>query len=330
MARHPKPPEPPREHPERPVSDLAREALAEYVAADPVSVRLLEQIRRIAAVESTVLLQGESGAGKDMAASLLHYLGRAPGEPLVKIDCASLPHALVESELFGYERGAFTGATHAKRGRLELAGGGTLLLDEVTALSPAVQAKFLRALEERSFLRLGGTRAVRVEARIVAMTSADLEAAVRQGAFREDLYYRLNVVPLRVPALRERPGDVRHLAVRFLEQLGARTGRAHLRLDPAALSLLQSCGFPGNVRELRNLLERAVVRSEHDVLTVADFPASLKEGDHEARMKSLAEMEREHIAAVLEAVRGKKSRAAEVLGISRKNLLEKRKRYGLM
>jgi DNA-binding NtrC family response regulator len=330
MARDPKPPQRPREQAVKPVSELAREALAEYVAADPVSVRLLEQIRRIAEVDSTVLIQGESGSGKDMAASLLHYLGRAPGEPMVKIDCASLPHALVESELFGYERGAFTGATQAKRGRLELAGGGTLLLDEVTALSPEVQAKFLRAIEERSFLRLGGTRAIRVEARIVAMTSANLEAAVRQGSFREDLFYRLHVVPLRLPALRERTGDIRPLAQRFLQQLGARLARTHLRLDPVALARLETHTFPGNVRELRNLLERAVVRTSGDVLTADHFPALPAEAAPQAGMRSLADMEREHIAAVLEAVRGKKTRAAEVLGISRKNLLEKRKRYGLM
>ena len=329
MARNRNPQIPERAGPPTPVNELAQAALAAFVAADPVSTRLLEQVRRVAAADSTVLIHGESGTGKDVVASLLHYLGKSPGEPMVKIDCASLPHELVESELFGYERGAFTGASQSKRGRMELAESGTLILDEVAALSPAIQAKLLRALEERSFLRLGGTKPVRVEARIVAMTSVDLQAAVKHGAFREDLYYRLNVVPLQLRPLRERPGDIRPLAQHFLKQLAVNLGRSTLKLEPAALRLLEEHEFPGNVRELRNLLERAAVQTPGDLISSDTFPDAVRNPGAATRQRSLAELERDHIAEVLDMTRGKKSKAADILGISRKNLLEKRKRYKL-
>ncbi|MBI2683149.1 MAG: sigma-54-dependent Fis family transcriptional regulator [Acidobacteriales bacterium] len=329
MAREPKPQLPPRAGPSTPVSDLVQAALASFVAEDPVSVRVLEHLHRIAATDSTVLIQGESGTGKDVVASLLHYLGRTPGEPMVKIDCASLPHELVESELFGYERGAFTGASQSKRGRMELAESGTLVLDEVAALAPAIQAKLLRALEERTFLRLGGTKPVRVNARLVAMTSADLEGLVKHGAFREDLFYRLNVVPLRLRPLRERPRDIRPLVQHFMKRLGANLGRPALKLGSAALALLEEYTFPGNVRELRNLLERAAVQAASDTIAAADLPDAVRRPGAAAERKSLMELERDHIAEVLDHTRGKKSKAAAILGISRKNLLEKRKRYKL-
>src|SRR3954468_3340133 len=182
-------------------SQLASTALSTFIAEDSVSQRLLEQVKRTAAASSTVLIQGESGAGKDHVASLLHYLGANPEQPLVKIDCASLPPSLLESELFGYERGAFTGATQAKRGRMELACKGTLVLDEVATLSLAMQAKLLRVLEDKRFMRLGGTRSIELSARIIVLSNVDLQSAVRSGTFREDLFFRLNVVPLEVPPL---------------------------------------------------------------------------------------------------------------------------------
>jgi transcriptional regulator with PAS, ATPase and Fis domain len=303
----------------------AEPILSSWIAADPRSRELLEKARRVAASSSTVLIRGESGTGKELLASVIHYLGGGRDEPLVKIDCASLPRELMESELFGYERGAFTGATQAKRGRLELAGAGTLVLDEIAALTPLMQAKLLRVIEEKRFERLGGTRPVSLAARIIALTNADLEQAVADGGFRQDLFYRLNVIPLLVPPLRERPGDIRPLIAHFLSQLAQLHRRPTPTLSPAALALLESYGYPGNVRELRNLLERALVQAEGPEISPADLPQL---GDSRPGM-TLEDVERAYIAQVLDAVRGKKSRAAEILGISRKTLLEKRKRYGL-
>ena len=306
-------------------------AVQAWVAADSKSLHLLEQARKIAAGTSTVLISGESGVGKDLLAWLLHSLGPHPQEPLVKIDCASLPHELVESELFGYEKGAFTGATQMKRGRLELAGAGTIVLDEVAALPLAVQAKLLRALEEKSFHRLGGTRAVHVAARIVALTNADLAQAVARGAFREDLYYRLNVLPLSIPPLRERPADIRPLARRLLSQLAETHHGPARSLAADALAALDRYPFPGNVRELRNLLERALVASSAPEISLDALPAHVRQAAHgrDRHKMTLQELERAYIAEILDYTRGKKSKAAAILGISRKNLLEKRKRYGL-
>ena len=305
--------------------------LANWVAADPVSLKLLYEVRRIAASASTVLVRGESGTGKDLLASLLHYLGPHSEQPLVKIDCASLPLELVESELFGYERGAFTGATQMKRGRLEMAAEGTIVLDEVAALSMPMQAKLLRVIEEKRFERLGGTRAIPVEARIVALTNVDLERAVARRSFREDLYYRLNVIPVVVPALRERPGDIAPLAERFLAQLADMHRKPRLSFGPGVLTALENYSYPGNVREMRNLLERAVVYATPPELALSDLPPHVREAAQPASGKkmSLEELERAYIAEVLDYTRGKKSQAAQILGISRKTLLEKRKRYGL-
>ena len=212
--------------------------LASYIAADPKSLALLEQIKKIAATKATVLIRGESGVGKDLLAAVLHYLSPDAAEPLLKIDCASLPHELMESELFGYERGAFTGATQMKRGRLELAGAGTLVFDEIAALSPPMQAKLLRVIEERRFDRLGGGKAVILPSalRIVAITNLDLEQAVAQRSFREDLFYRLNVVPLAVPPLRERPADVRPLAIHLLTTVAEQHSKKPPAIAPATPS----------------------------------------------------------------------------------------------
>lgn len=312
-------------------SQIAEEALAAFVAEDAASVRLLEQVKKVAAAASTVLIQGESGTGKDLAASLIHYLGLKPEQPLVKIDCASLPYELMESELFGYERGAFTGATQSKRGRLELAGEGTLVLDEVASLSLEMQAKLLRVIEERVLDRLGGTKPIKVKARVIALSSEDLDAAVARRSFREDLFYRLNVVPLRVPALRERRKDIRPLAARILAQLAESHRRAKLRLSAEAARLLEEYDWPGNVRELRNVLERAVVQGPvgATVIEAEDLPPNLQRKDGRQKKRSLEELERDYIAEVLDFTRGKKTKAAEILGISRKNLLEKRKKYNL-
>ncbi len=323
-------PAPVRGEPSGDASAAAQAVLASFVAVDPVSVALLAQIQRIATSASTALLRGESGTGKDLIASLIHYLGPHPEEPLVKIDCASLPHELLESELFGYERGAFTGAHQMKRGRLELAGEGTLVLDEVAALTMPMQAKLLRVIEERRFDRLGGTRTISVRARIMALTNVDLERAVARRTFREDLYYRLNVIPIQVSPLRGRPADIRPLAERFLTRLAEVHRKPTMTFDAAAVAALEGYSYPGNVRELRNLIERAVVYASGPVITRRDLPANLAEPAPAATGKmSLEELERAHIAEVLDYTRGKKTMAARILGISRKTLLEKRKRYGL-
>ena len=307
--------------------------LASYIAADPKSLALLEQIKKIAATKATVLIRGESGVGKDLLAAVLHYLSPDAAEPLLKIDCASLPHELMESELFGYERGAFTGATQMKRGRLELAGAGTLVFDEIAALSPPMQAKLLRVIEERRFDRLGGGKAVILPSalRIVAITNLDLEQAVAQRSFREDLFYRLNVVPLTVPPLRERPADVRPLTAHLLSTLADQHGKKPPSIAPAALAALERYLFPGNVRELRNLLERCLISrgeaSGGEKISLEDLPAPVR-GTSTGKL-TLQQLERAYIAEILDYTRGKKSQAAAILGISRKNLLEKRKRYGL-
>ena len=304
--------------------------LAAWVAADPKSVELLEKAQKIAAAASTVLIRGESGTGKDLLASVLHYLGPNADEPLVHIDCASLPHELVESELFGYERGAFTGATQMKRGRLELAGTGTIVLDEVGALTLPIQAKLLRVIEEKQYQRLGGNRNIRVEARLIALTNIDLERAVAGRSFREDLFYRLNVIPLIILPLRERPADIRRLATHLLAQLCKFHRKPPMTLAPAAMAALESYRFPGNVRELRNLLERAVIYGAAPEVGVEDLPGHVREAAGAPEKKqSLEDLERAYIAEILDHTRGKKSRAAQILGISRKTLLEKRKRYGL-
>ena len=305
-----------------------------WVAADPASRRVLGIAQKIADTATTLLITGESGTGKDQLARWIHEHGPRRDAPFLKIDCASLPSELVESELFGHERGAFTGAVARKPGRFELAQSGTVVLDEVAALAPGMQAKLLRVLEERTFERLGGSESLRMDARLMALTNTDLAKAVSTGRFREDLFFRLNVLALSVPPLRERKGDIAPLASYFLARLGPVHGRADAALAPEALQLLESYSWPGNVRELKNAIEHALVFAKEPTLRPDDFPqiAKLVGGARgaAANLKSLEEIEREAIKATLEAVRYKIGEAAEILGISRKTLLEKRKKYGLI
>ncbi len=306
----------------------------DWVAHDPASQRVLELARRVAETNTTVLITGESGTGKDQLARLIHELSPRRDAPYLKIDCASLPPELVESELFGHERGAFTGAVERKLGRLELAQGGTIVLDEVAALSLPAQAKLLRVLEERAFERLGGTETLRINARLIALTNADLARLVAEGCFREDLYFRLNVLTIAVPRLRDRPADILPLAEHLLGRLAAIHGRPGVTLSDGARRLLETYAWPGNVRELKNALERALVLTIQPVLQPEDFPDVLRAATDAvagltAGLRSLEEVEREAIRQTLEATRYKITRAAEILGISRKTLLEKRKKYGL-
>jgi DNA-binding NtrC family response regulator len=326
-----------------------------WIAEDPASQHLLELARKVAPASTTLLIIGDSGTGKDHLARLIHELGPRRDAPFLKIDCASLPPHLVESELFGHERGAFTGAVECKRGRFELGGSGTIVLDEVAALSPVAQSKLLRVLQERTFERLGGTETLRMEARIVALTNVDLPAAVAEGHFREDLFFRMNVLTLALPRLRDRPADILPIAEHLLATLGSVHGRPTAQLSEASRRMLADYAWPGNIRELRNALERAVIFSRRldgaaansslakhlpeaqsgaDILEPNDFPesvrgAALGAASALAGLRSLEEVERRMIAATLEATHYRISQSAGILGISRKTLLEKRKKYGL-
>jgi len=318
-----------------------------WVSEDPASLRLFELAQKVAATATTLLIVGESGTGKDHLARLVHEIGPRRDAPFLKIDCASLPPHLVESELFGHERGSFTGAVERKLGRLEMGGAGTIVLDEVAALSPEAQGKMLRVLQERSFERLGGTETLRITARIIALTNVDLPAAVKNGTFREDLYFRLNVLTLAVPPLRERRADILPLANHLLSSVCVVHGRGEAQLSEAARRMLMAYAWPGNIRELRNALERAVVFSRgsamvaeggaapgENILEPRDFPENIRAAaggaaNYGAELLSLKEIEKNAIAATLEATRYQITRSSKILGISRKTLLEKRKKYGL-
>ena len=301
--------------------------MIELVARSEAMREALRLAGRVAATDANVLVTGESGAGKDALALFLHAMSRRAMGPFVKIDCAALPAELLEAELFGYERGAFTGATAAKPGRLEAAHKGTLVLDEVAHLTRDAQAKLLRVIERREFERLGGRKTVRVDARLLALTNVDLDDAVRRRAFREDLFYRLNVVRIHVPPLRERREDVGPLAEKFLAAYAAKHGRPARRFDASALAALAGYDFPGNVRELANIVERAVIVAEGAAVAGADLPEVVLTAAgaraRRANRPTLAELEAEYIREVLADSRGNKSEAARVLGISRKNLYER-------
>ena len=295
--------------------------------------RVAELVERVAATGANVLVLGESGTGKDAAARLIHDLSPRRDRPFVKIDCAALPEELLESELFGYEKGAFTGATESKPGRFEAADGGTLVLDEIANLRPSSQAKLLRVIEERSFERLGGKQIVRIDVRILALANVDMKEAVRAHAFRDDLYYRLAVVTLEMPRLADRAEDIPQLAEQFVRQFAARSGRAGLHLSAEALALLMNYDFPGNVRELRNIIEHAVLAADREAIEPEQLPDYFRSAarlmQSRTHKPSLAELESVYIREVLEYTRGNKTRAAEILGISRKNLYEKMRRYNI-
>lgn len=292
---------------------------------------VLRLAERVAATDANVLITGESGAGKDVLAQFVHGKSKRAANDLVKIDCASLPRDLIEAELFGYERGAFTGATESKQGRFEAAHKGTLLLDEIAYLTVEAQAKLLRVIERKEFERLGGKRTIKIDARIIALTNVDLEDAVERKAFREDLFFRLNVVRLHMPSLSERREDIEGLAESFLKIYSNKHGRKAKIFSPDALETLTKYNFSGNVRELSNVVERAVIVSNGARIENEDFPESLRDSlsakARHAKRMTLAEMEEEYIKETLAFTKGNKSEAARILGISRKNLYEKIVRY---
>ena len=304
--------------------------MKEFVCVSDAMRECLRLAGRVAETNAGVLITGESGTGKNRLALFIHHKSPRRHAAFVEIDCAALPSDLLEAELFGYERGAFTGAIAAKPGRFEAAHKGTLVLDEIAYLPIESQAKLLRVIECGEFERLGARRTVRLDARLIALTNVDLEAAVSRGAFRADLFYRLNVVHIRVPPLREREGDVPFLAEKFLHQLAAKHGQTASKFAPEALAILEEYEFPGNVRELANTVERAVVVAEGDRIEEKDLPQSVRAGaklNLRGGRLTLAELEADYVAEILASVRGNKSEAARVLGISRKNLYEKIKRY---
>jgi transcriptional regulator with PAS, ATPase and Fis domain len=288
---------------------------------------------RVSATTSNVLITGESGAGKDVLASFIHSKSPRAHQPFVKIDCATLPGDLLEAELFGYERGAFTGATESKPGRLEGAGSGTLVLDEIAHLSVDAQAKLLRVIEEREFERLGGRGTIKLKARLIALTNVDLDEAVKRRDFRADLYYRLNVIHIRVPALRERDDDLASLVKHFISHYSTKHGRKVNGVSKDVFATLQEYEFPGNARELANIVERSVIIANGKRLEVEHLPptltASVKTRRNRAKPLSLAQLEAAYIADILAASGGNKTESARILGISRKNLYEKIARYKL-
>jgi len=301
--------------------------------------RALELVRKVAATDATVLVLGESGTGKELVARALHAGSRRAAGPFVSISCAAIPESLLESELFGHERGAFTGAVKKKLGRFELADGGTLFLDEVGELPPAMQVKLLRVLQEQRFERVGGEETVEVEVRVVAATNRDLGAMIKAGAFREDLYYRLAVVPVTLPPLRERPGDVRALCEHFLVKLAPRAGRRVLGLSPEALALLERHRWPGNVRELENALAQALVFAEGEVIQPEDLPEGLRQappapalpvpGGDRGLNEILEELERQLVQAAWQKAGGVKAEAARLLGLGPSALASKLEKHGL-
>jgi transcriptional regulator with PAS, ATPase and Fis domain len=287
-----------------------------------------EVIRRathVAATEATTCLQGESGTGKEVIARFIHQCSPRSRGPFVAINCAALPEQLLESELFGFERGAFTGAQQSKPGQIELAADGVLFLDEVTEMSPAAQAKFLRVLQEREFLRLGGTRPVRVNVRVIAATNRDLDDAVARGDFRADLYYRLNVFDIRIPPLRERRDDILLLATGFLREFAG----AAAELTRAAMEALRHHEWPGNVRELRNVIERALIVCDGPFIDAEHLSLRARKGVPLSNISDLETLEKQAVERAMRDADGNKVRAAKQLGISRMQLYTRLRKFGI-
>src|SRR2546426_5056661 len=320
-------------------SELARQHdFDELVGQHPEMQKLYRLISQVARTTTTVVITGESGTGKELIARAIHRQGPRRDKPFVAVNPAALSDSLVESELFGHEKGAFTGAYQRKLGRFELAQGGTLFLDEIASLKPEMQAKLLRVLQERELERVGGTRTIRLDVRIVAASNVDLRQAVDREVFRADLYYRFNVVPVTVPPLRERRSDVPLLVDHFIQRYTAELGKRIAGMTPEALSALQEYPWPGNVRELQNVIERAVALVESGPIGLNDLPTDVLLPDHRLRVKQAEnlplrtatdEFERQIVLRVLERVQWNRSEASRILGIHRNSLKMKLKRWGV-
>ena len=317
------------------------ERLGDLLGGSAAMQEVFHTIRRVADSKVTVLIRGESGTGKELAARAIHALGPRCDAPFVAVNCAGIPETLIESELFGHERGAFTDAREQRIGKFEAASGGTLFLDEIGELAPGVQAKLLRALQERRIDRLGGAEPVEIDVRVVVATNRDLERDVAEGRFRADLFYRVNVVPLELPPLRERREDIRRLAQHFLERARADAGRGPRRLSKGALSCLERFPWPGNVRELQNAIEHAVALAEGEVLEIEDLPRAVMQTGRVEQLREAvssgelgfeaasADFERTLLHDALERAGWNQTRAAEQLGMTRRSLKIKMDRYAL-
>jgi two-component system response regulator HydG len=298
---------------------------------------LLETVAMVAPSEATVLIMGESGTGKELIANAIHQNSPRSSYPFIKVNCAALPETLLESELFGHEKGAFTGAVSRRQGRFHLAHKGSILLDEIAEMSMATQSKILRVLQEREFEPIGSSETFKVDTRIITATNKNLQEEVRANRFREDLYYRINVVNLTVPSLRDRREDIPLLVVFFLKRYAKKNHRNLKGFTPKAMDLLMRYDWPGNIRELENVVERSVIMMRGDFITPDEFPDVLKSLDPEyeqisAEMlsgKSLKEMEKAMIMRTLQETDGNRTHAAEILGISRRTLQLKLKEYGV-
>ncbi|HEX4134692.1 MAG TPA: sigma-54 dependent transcriptional regulator [Bryobacteraceae bacterium] len=307
---------------------------SKMIGSSPAFNRAVEQAGMAARSDARVLLVGESGTGKELLAAHIHAASPFASGPFVKVNCAAIPGELIESELFGHEKGSFTGATSMRRGKFELADGGTLFLDEIGDLHANSQAKLLRVLQEGEFHRVGGETVIRVTVRVVAATNRDLSAMVTQGKFREDLYYRVSVVPIRVPALRERPQDIRLMAEYFLDDFCVRNGFRRKSFEEEVWDAFESCKWPGNARELRNAVERMAILSPDDVLTTAAIPLELRmpqknNGSRSSVQEARESAEREHVLRALEEAGWNVSSAARALGMERTNLHKRIRALGL-
>jgi DNA-binding NtrC family response regulator len=324
------------------VTNLRREVGERYaseglVAASPAMRRVLELVGVVAATDSAILIQGESGTGKELVARAIHFRGARAARPFIAINCAALPEALLESELFGYAKGAFTGAATERKGLFEDADGGTLLLDEIGDMPLLLQGKLLRVLQEGEIRRVGSTAMRRVDVRILASTNRSLEDLIVEGKFRGDLFYRLNVIPVVIPPLRDRPEDIVPLCRHFLSLYGRKLGRAPQSLSPDALEVVLAHAWPGNIRELENVIERAVTLSTSVVISAEEFRTILNLGHGASRPASAAVSpgvtlqgaERETIMHALRDAEGNQTRAAEALGMGRNTLWRKMKKYGI-
>jgi DNA-binding NtrC family response regulator len=297
-------------------------------------LEIFKTVARVAPTKSTVLIQGESGTGKELIARTIHYNSDRAQDPFVAVDCGALPETLLESELFGHERGAFTGATALKRGLFEVARGGTCFLDEIGDVPPAVQSRLLRVLQEHEVKRVGGTESIKVDVRMIAATNKHLESLVKAHTFREDLFYRLSVVTLTIPPLRERVDDIPLLAEFFLRKFARETGKPVERIAPEAMALLAGYPWPGNVRELEHAIERAVILTQNPIVLAEDLPPELQAPlgagpAAEAPVLPLREVERRHLLFALERAGGNRKRAAGWLGITRRTLYRMAARHGI-
>jgi two-component system nitrogen regulation response regulator NtrX len=313
----------------------------ELTGDSPPIQELKETISIVAPTNAWILIMGENGTGKELVARAIHRNSKRVHKPFVEVNCAAIPEELIESELFGHEKGAFTGATAKKRGKFDLAHEGTIFLDEVADMSQKVQAKTLRILQEKTFERVGGNRLITTDVRVIAATNKDLEREMEEGRFRQDLYYRLNVIPLKIPPLRERKEDISLLVKRFLLEFSMKEGEIEKTITDNAVSLLMEHNWPGNVRELKNIIERLMIMTQGKVITAEDIPLLVKEGSLDVNMKRISansldsfraakvDFEKQYIANKLREFEGNISKTAEAIGLERSNLHRKIKSYGL-